>query len=204
MSGPNGRVNGLVSDSAIRSMAPDDGRLLVSGISDGGNSVLRRDPRTYTKPAPEYEGGLGGMHGRELYVGHLLHMDARSRDLIAGTMLGSYGNGYEPAWAVDVAPLPGNRMLAVGRHSVNFSATNDAWFKTDSDRGMFLQIRTANLDRRFSVNVPDAIPYTAASRGERAVIVGMAESDRTPVRNAMIEKHAGGLDAYLMVVDAGE
>jgi hypothetical protein len=206
MGGSGGRVGGLVSDSAIRSMAVDGGGgLLVAGISDGGNTVLQRDPRDYRKPPSGMRRGFGGMHGRELYVGHLMRLDAESRDLRGGTMLGSHGkDGYQPTWAVDVAPLPGDRLLAVGRHSENHPVTGDAWFQTESDRGMFIQVRSSDFDRLFSVNVPDAIPYSAVCRGSRGVVVGMAESDSAPVRNACAGKHAGGLDAYLLVVDFPE
>jgi len=203
MGGPDGRMGGLVSDSAIRAMAiGDGGDLLVSGISDGGNTVLRRDPRDYSKSGPEFRRGLGGMKGRELYVGHLMRLDAKTRELRAGTMLGSYADrGYEPAWAVDVAGLPGRRILAVGRHSRNHAATPDAWFDAKTDRGMFLSVFADDFEKLFSTNVPDAIPYAVARRGPRCVIVGMAASGRTPSVKPLFAKHAGNLDGYLMVAD---
>jgi len=203
MGGPGGRMGGLVSDSAIRSIAIGDrGDLLVSGISDGGNTVLRRDPRDYGKSGPEFRRAYAGMKGRELYVGHLMRLDPETRELKAGTMLGSYADrGYEPAWAVDVAGLPGGRMLAVGRHSRNHSATEDAWFDVKSDQGMFLTVFGEDFEKLFSANVPDAIPYAVARRGPRCVIVGMAAGPATPVKSPLFAKHAGGLDAYLMVAD---
>jgi len=203
MGGPGNRMGGLVSDSAIRSMAVSDrGELLVSGISDGGNTVLRRDPRDYARSGPEFRRSYAGMKGRELYVGHLMRLDAKTRELKAGTMLGSYGDrGYEPVWAVDVAGLPGDRMLAVGRHSRNHSATDDAWFDSKSDQGMFLTLFADDFERLFSVNVPEAIPYAVARQGERCVVVGMAASAQTPTANPLFPEHAGGLDGYLMVAD---
>ena len=104
-------------------------------------------------------------------------------------------------WGVDVAPLPGNRMLAVGRHGMNHPHSDDAWFPGKPQQGMFLKVLTDDLEDTFSVNVADAVPYAVAWRGERCVIVGMAESDKTPTKNALVGKHAGGLDAYLMVAD---
>ncbi|GAF79843.1 unnamed protein product, partial [marine sediment metagenome] len=118
------------------------------------------------------------------------------------TMLGSYAEqGYEPAWVVDVAPLAGNRVLAVGRHNRNYPATDDAWFKASGQRGMFLKVLTADMEELFSAHVPDAVPYALARRCERCVIVGMAESGASPIKVPLFGEYAGGLDAYLMVVD---
>jgi len=203
MGGRENRMGGLVSDSAIRSMAVDaQGDLLVSGISDGGNTVLKRDPRDYEKPAPNMRGGFAGMKGRVLYVGHVMRLDARTRELLAGHGFGSYGQrGYVPTWAVDLCGLPGRRVLAVGRHGQNHRASPDAWFQTESDQGMFLKVLDEDLAGDFCVNVPDAIPYAAACRDQRCVIVGMAETGKTPTKRALFGKHHGGLDAYLMVAD---
>jgi hypothetical protein len=203
MGGPGNRMGGLVSDSAIRSMAVDDaGKLLVAGISDGGNTVLRQDPRDYRQSGPKFQRGYAGMKGRVLYVGHLMRIDARSRELLAGTMLGSYGDrGYEATWAVDVAGLPGRRLLAVGRHNRNHKSTADAWFDTPCDKGMFLKVFNQDMEEQFSTNVPDAIPYSAARQGSRCVVVGMTESPRTPTRQALQSKPAGGFDAYLLVAE---
>ena len=187
-------------------MAVDQqGNLLVSGISDGGNTVLRADPRDYTKPAPNMKRGFAGMKGRVLYVGHVMRLDADTRELLAGSGFGSYGEGgYQATWAVDLCPLDGRRVLAVGRHSLNYPASPDAWFDTKSDKGMFLKVLTNDFDEQFSVNVADAVPYAVARKGARCVIVGMAESDKTPVKRALFAKHAGGLDAYLLVADFPE
>jgi hypothetical protein len=206
MGGRDNRMGGLVSDSAVRSMAVDDaGNLLVSGISDGGNTVLRRDPRDYTKSGPKFKRGYAGMKGRELYVGHIMKLDTDTRELLAGSGFGSYADrGYEPAWAVDLCGLPGGRALAVGRHGPRHKATPDAWFSIPSDEGMFLKVLTADFDEPFCTNVPDAVPYAVARRGARCVIVGMATGKRAPVKNALSDKRAGRLDAYLMVADFPE
>jgi len=206
MSGSGDRVNGLVSDSAIRSMAFDqEGGLLVSGISDGGNTVLRCDPRDYSKPA-KFKAGFGGMKGRVEYVGHIMRLDEQTRELLAGSGFGSYaqGKGYQATWAVDLCPLAGKRVLAVGRHNLNYPDTPDAWFHIAGDKGMFLKVLSHDFAPQFSVNVPDAIPYTAACRGTRCVVVGIAASEKTPVQRAVFPKYGGGMDGYLLVADFPE
>jgi hypothetical protein len=203
MGGGGNRMGGLVSDSAIRSMRVDDGGgLIVAGISDGGNTVLRRDPRDYHKPGVDFREGYGGMKGRVLYVGHLMRLDAASREILAGTMLGSYADrGYEATWAVDVAGLPGNRFLAVGRHNKNHKTTDDAWFSTPAEKGMFVKVMGNEMEELFSTNVPDVIPYTVARNGIRCVIVGITDSSKSPTVNPIQSKLAGGQDAYLLVAD---
>lgn len=146
--------------------------------------------------------GFAGMKGRVLYVGHVMRLDADTRELLAGSGFGSYGSGgYQATWAVDLAALPGKRVLAVGRHNQNYPASADAWFHAQSDRGMFLKVLNDDFQEQFSVNLPDAIPYAVACKGPRCVIVGMAQSDKTPLKRALFGRHAGGLDAYLLVAD---
>ncbi len=206
MGGEGNRMGGLVSDSAIRSMAVGgQGDLLVAGISDGGNTVLRRDPRDYTRPVENWKRGYGGMKGRVLYVGHAMKLDTRTAALKVGTMLGSYGDrGYQATWAVDVAGLPGGRALLVGRHHQNYPHTPDAWFCSTSPEGMFLKVLDGDFEELFSVNLADVVPYAAAARAERCVVVGMTGSDATPVRDPIQGKRAGGLDGYLVVADVPE
>jgi hypothetical protein len=145
------------------------------------------------------------MKGRVLYVGHIMRLDAKTRELLAGTMFGSYGDrGYEATWAVDVTGLPGSRILAVGRHNRNHRSTDDAWFDTPCDKGMFVRVFDKEMEELFSTNVPDAIPYALARDGSRCVLVGMTESNRTPVKQPLQAKPAGGFDAYLLVADFPE
>jgi hypothetical protein len=66
---------------------------------------------------------------------------------------------------------------------------------------LFLKVTSAQFDEQFSTNLPDAIPYAVAWRGSRCVVVGMAESGKTPTKNAFCSTQAGGLDAYLLVAD---
>jgi hypothetical protein len=206
MGGPDGRLAGLVADSAIRSMSFDrQNGLYVAGISDGGNTVIRKDPRDYLKQAPEIKRGFGGMRGRVLYVGHLMRLDGDSRELLSGTGLGSYGKGgYQATWAVDITPLPASRVLTIGRHGQNYPSTPDAWFNIPAEEGMFLKVLNSDFEETFSVNIPHAIPYTATCHGSRGVVVGIAESSKTPVKNPFIKEHSGGLDGYFMVIDFHE
>jgi hypothetical protein len=131
-----------------------------------------------------------------------MRLDAKTRELLAGTMFGSYGDrGYEATWAVDVAGLPGSRILAVGRHHRNHRSSGDAWFDIACDKGMFVKVFDKEMDELFSTNVPDAVPYAVARKDARCVIVGMTESPQTPVKQPLQAKPAGGFDAYLLVAD---
>jgi hypothetical protein len=201
-SGADERLNGLVSDAAVRSVAVDDqGRVLVAGIGDGGNSVLRRDPRDYTRPAPKLRGSVHSFKGRVLFWGMVARLDPVSRELLGGDHLAAYDTGgYQATWPVDIAPLPGGRVLAVGRHTRGFRTSADAWHAAVGPGG-FVRVYAADFAEAFTSSVPDTDFFTVACRGARCAIVGVARSERAPLENALFEQPFGGTDGYLMVMD---
>ena len=76
------------------------------------------------------------------------------------------------AYSFDPMGGSGGRMGGlVSDSAIRSMAADDAWFKASS------------------------------RRGERCVIVGMAESGASPIEVPLVGRHAGGLDAYLMVVE---
>lgn len=106
------------------------------------------------------------------------------------------------AYTFDPMGGSGGRMGGlVSDSAIRTMAAGGAWFKASSRRGMFLKVLTADMEELFGANVPDAVPYALARRGERCVIVGMARSGASPIEVPLVGKHAGGLDAYLMVVE---
>lgn len=233
MSGPGDRLGGQVSDAAVRSVAVDaSGQVLASLIGDGGNNILRWDPRDYTRPAPNLKGSVSGFRGRVLFWGGVVRLDGQTREVLGGNHLGGSlpsegrrGGGYQAAWAEDLAPLPGGRVLAVGRNTRGFATTPDAWY-ADTE-GAFVRLYSPAFDVEFSTSVPDFDPQTAAWKGARVAIVGVARplpdpvrspyrrprSDgppapaagapplRTPTREALFAAPCGGRDGHLMVLD---
>jgi hypothetical protein len=224
MSGGGGRLGGLVSDAAIRSVAVDaDGNVLATTIGDGGNSVLKQDPRDYTKPAGKLRGRVHSFRGRTLFWGTVVRLDANAGELLGGHCISGWSERrLAPAWCTDVAGLPAGRALAVGRYSKGFHFTNDAWHAAPAeerpgqkenagrrrrhvpaDNG-FLRVYGPDFSLSFSTPLPHVVPVTAAGRGGRCAVVGSARSAKAPVKNAVFATHAGGSDGYLMVVDVQE
>jgi len=203
MSGGGDRLGGLVSDTAVRSVAvDDDGNVLAALIADGGNSCMRADPRDYTQPTRLIQGGASGFRGRMLFWGTVVRLNKETRELLGGNTLIGNKRWVQAAWAQDVAALPGGRVLAIGRHTEGFKTSEDAWYR-DEFLGGFLRVYAKDFTEEFSTSVPDADLITVARRGSRCAIVGVARSPRTPVKNPVISKPAGR-DGYLMVVDFPE
>ena len=213
MSGPDSRMNHLVSDAAVRSVNIDEqGNVLASMIGDGGNNILRQDPRDYTKPTDRLKGTLSGFRGRVLFWGGVSRLDAGTRELLGGYQLSAYGqvgggrrrapaqSGYKSTWANDLTDMGGGRVLAVGRNTGNFVSTRDAWF--ESKPGGLVMLFDREFSPVFSSTVADADLNTVARRGTRAVVVGVARSDAVPTAGGMGPKPLGASDGYIMVIDA--
>lgn len=204
MSGGGERLGGLVSDAAIRSVNTDDqGNVLLSGIGDGGNNVLRFDPRDYTAPAPALRGSVSNFQGRTLFFGMIGRLDPDSRQLTGGQHLGGFASKrYQPAWADDLCALPGRRILAVGRHRLGFAAPDALGLPPAGDgAGAFLRIYDEPFEQLLSVSLPDADLVTLARRGTRVVAVGATWSAKAPT-NAALGLVGDGRDGYIVVIDA--
>lgn len=205
-SGRDARLNGLVSDAAIRSVAVDaEGQVLVATIGDGGNSVLRQDPRDYTRPVEGLRGNVHTFRGRTLFWGTVARLDAKSRAFLGGDQIAGFNDrGLVAAWAEDVAAVcgkdGGGRTVAVGRHGAGFRFTPDAWRK--SDAGAFVRMYERDYRLAFSTGLPDAELVTVAAGPDgRCAAVGVARSDKCIVKDSASAKHAGRRDGYVVVFD---
>jgi len=204
MSGGGDRMDGLVSDAAIRSVAVDgEGHLLVAGIGDGGNSVLRQDPRDYRRPAPNLRGAVWGFGGRTLFWGMVARVDAETGELLGGNHInGRVDAKLTAAWPVDLASLPGGGVAVIGRHTRGFDTTEAAWHA--SDAGSFVRVYDADFGLAFSSSVPDADLVELAARGRRCVAVGAARSADTPTTAPAALDGLGATDGYVLIFEAGE
>ncbi len=212
----DGRMNGLVSDSCVRSVniAPD-GTILVAAMSDGGNTILRRDPRDLTQDVGQrVRGSAHSLNGRTLFVGLVATLNPDDADLIVADTLGGYAKQdgkklrYTPAWANDIASFGGGVLIA-GRCGLSFPVTDDAWLKPPAEpytrRGEYGMVRLydASLKLRFSAALPPSNPDAIAvsADGKRAAIMGTTASDTFPVRQPMQSQCAGGRDGFIMIVE---
>jgi len=175
-SGGGERMNGLVADSAIRSVSIDArGQVLFAGIADGGNSVLRYDPRDYNQGVDTLRGEAWGFGGRTLFWGTVGRLDGQDPALLAGdTILGRDEKTarVRAAWPIDIAPLPDGRAIVVGRQTGGFAFSADA-AATEPDCG-FLRIYDERFVTQHSAALPGIKPMTLAVRDRMGVVVGQA------------------------------
>lgn len=229
-SGDGARLNGQVSDAGIRSVrAGADGSLLLTTIGDGGNSVLRRDPRDYTRAAPRLKGSAHGFRGRTLFWGTVVRLDGRSGELLVGnTVIGYHRNAAEPAWAEDVVDLPGGTVVAVGRHrrgfalrdgghsffassarsgdvdaaapaAARYAVVRDAW-------GGFVTFYDREMNPRLIGSV-DGAAFREVARnaaGDVVAVAGVAVAGRGETPDTRRLGAGGKTDGCLLLIDVGK
>jgi len=202
MSGGKDRMGGLVSDAAVRSVALTPGDdLLVSVIGDGGNSVVRRDPRDYARKVGGWRGTLGPFHGRHLFWGGFARLAEEDGAFVYGHYVGravgprTRRDGtpmQQDMWIVDLAATDDGGAIAVGRHHGPLATTANAWAtaKAARGRGGFLHRYDADGRRTFSTSLGRLRPFELRVAGDRAWIAG--------------ERHGeDGRAAVVLAVDLG-
>ncbi|MFW5840260.1 MAG: hypothetical protein ACOCZE_06740 [Planctomycetota bacterium] len=207
MSGGGGRMGGLVSDAAIRSIRLDaEGNILIAGIGDGGNSILRQDPRDYTKPAPRLRGSVHSFPGRVLFWGMVARIDRTSGQLLGGDhLMGLRQRRYKgtrtmlsEAWATDLAGLEDGRVLVIGRQQGGFHTTENA-FSTSGPGGL-VRLYAPDFRLLSSSTFDGAAPMELAVSGNRAVLVGRINAEK-PLSKEPAATPGGRTDALLMVLE---
>jgi hypothetical protein len=199
MSGKDNRLDGDVADTAVTTLALDADVNLLSGLlSDGGNTVMGWSPAgELHKP---FEGQIkGGWYGGGLvhWWGMIHRIDAGTRQGLGGARLG------RTAWAVDLASLPGNHVLAVGRCNGRFEWTPDAWQLGDPEENpvAFLRLYGPDFELLFSTAIRGVVPFALRPLGhDRYALVGRADRDTAPIQDPLYGKPLGKSDGYLMIV----
>jgi hypothetical protein len=128
-------MGGTVADTAVWSLNLDEnGDVLVALGADGGNSVIGLSPQGQL--GKRFEGEITGGHlGIKLvhFWGMLHRFDAETRVGLGGTRYASRSpdGPAGPGWVIDVGSLPGNEVIALGRHNFKLAFTDDAWCEND-------------------------------------------------------------------------
>jgi hypothetical protein len=179
MSGADHRMNGTVADTAIPTLALDgDGNLLVSLFADGGNTVMGWSPQAQL--GKRFEGEIKNNVGVKLvhWWGMIHRVNAQTGEGLGGARLASKGAGAAgPAWTVDLASLPGNQVLALGRCNLDFPWSESAWHRADVDENpaAFLRVYSRDFDLLFSTALPGVVPFEIVPLAEnRFLITGQA------------------------------
>lgn len=194
MSGGGNRLGGLVADSAIVGVAWDaNGNLLFSGVSDGGNTILARDPLDYTRSAPALQGqGPMARRGRCLFYGIVGRLNGADGALLGGVRFSCSEPGEPgsaPEWAADLAALPDGGVLVVGRRG---------WCCPPEG---FLRCMDAHWRERWTVPLRDVDPMTVTALGNTALVTGIAFGDEAPGPDGKTTAGRGGEDGWWMVFE---
>jgi hypothetical protein len=199
MSGKDNRLDGDVADTAVTTLALDaDGNLLSGLLADGGNTVMGWSPagQLHKHFEKEIKGGWYG-GGLAHWWGMIHRVDAGSRQGLGGARLG------RTAWAVDLASLPGNHVLAVGRCNGRFEWTPNAWQQGDPDENpvAFLRLYSPDFDLLLSTAIRGVVPFELRPLGhDRYALVGRADRETAPIQDALCPKPLGKSDGYLMIL----
>lgn len=209
MSGPDNRINGTVSDTAVATVTFDaDGNILTSLFADGGNTVMGWSPQAVL--GKKFEGRIMNDVGVKLvhWWGMIHRLNARTGEGIGDVRLASKGAGAAgPAWAVDLAALPDGSVLALGRCNLDFSWSTNAWHRASADENPvgFLRVYSREFHLRFSTALPGVVPFELVPlAGNRFLITGRAQTTNAPIKDALVESPRGKTDGFFCVVEIVE
>jgi hypothetical protein len=199
LSGGGNRLGGMVSDTAVVTLAlEEDGNILSSLIADGGNTVMGWSPKgdgsKFGAPIKGQQFGVKLVH----FWNQVHRVDGKTLEGLGGARHGPW------AWASDLASLPGKSVLAVGRYNGKFGWTDDAWWKDSSieNPNAFLRLYSPDFDLQFSTALPGVVPFALNRiRATRYILVGRAEQGIAPVKDALIAKSPGKSDGYFLILD---
>jgi hypothetical protein len=206
MSGSDNRMNGTVADTAIATLTIDgDGNLLTSLFADGGNTVIGWSPKA--ELGRRFEGQIRGP-GLSVKLVHwwgtIHRVSAETREGMGGARFAGNNKGTAgPGWAVDLASMPGNQVLAVGRCNFEFPWSENAWHRGDPEENPtgFVRVYSPEFDLLFSTALPGVIPFEIVPlSNNRFLIVGQARNPTAPVAGALFNKSQGKADGFLYLV----
>jgi hypothetical protein len=205
MSGADNRLNGTVADTAIGTVALDaEQNLLVSLYSDGGNTVMGWSPQA--ELGKRFEGPIQNNVGVKLvhWWGMVHRVNAQTREGVGGVRMATKGKGAAgPAWVVDLAALPGNDVLAVGRCNLDTNWSADAWNQGDFEENpmAFLRVYSGEFQLTFSTALPGVVPFEIVPLPEnRFLIVGRADRETAPQKDPLLKGVRGKSDGWYAVV----
>lgn len=218
--GSDGRLDGVVSDSLVRSVAFDaQGHLLACLNADGGNSITRRHSRDWRRELPRdlFHGNVWGMRGRILFWGLVTRIATPSGDPLGGSYVAAFaGRFLQPTWPTAITPAGDGRVLAIGRHNGHLRFDPAPAWSGDGE-GAFIQFHAKDFARRAIAGVPGVALRRLARRGRRVACVGRTLIDRpvrsrhrarnedplpAPLQHAALQADGlGDGDGYLMIVE---
>ena len=184
----------LVSDSSITNVCPgDDGNISVVGWSDGGNTVLMRQPYDLRKPVPGGEGFCGSTWGATggltVRIANLIRIDGKTMEALSATRYISYFPTCDVPCLLNIYGthyLGTGETAVVGGSWVGYVESHDAWIKSWwieyqtnefalAKGGPFFTLFTPDLKNvRMATRIPGAAGIKVTGQGTKLLIYGGA------------------------------
>ena len=198
MSGRDNRMGGAVADRAIGAVAVDRSNLFYSSYSDGGYSGL--------------------IH----FSGTVYRTDKKTKAEKAKAKTAPC------FWTVDLAAMPSNQVLVLGRCDGIKTWPEDAWQQgaPEEHPQAWLRVYNQNMEPTFTTAIRGVTPFALCELDSgRYMIVGRShgtlqiheqkedgdveESERSNpgvalIRGAIVDKPQGGDDGYFMIVNTDD
>ncbi len=181
----------LVSDSSVsRIRVGADGRLAVSGWSDGGNTVLSRQPYDMRLLAPKSgfaSSTWGAAGGVTVRIANIIHMDAETMEVDGYTQYVAYRPTSDMPTLLniyDIASMANGEVAITGGAWQGFIETHDAWVTpwivesrenafAEAKGGPFFTLFRPDFSLpRMSTITPGASGLHIATRGRRLLLFG--------------------------------
>ncbi len=216
----------LESDSSPRSMAwSKTEELLVSGWSDGGNSVFPRQALDWHKPATG--GGMGiqtwGMQGASS-LGHLMRIDPKTWEtkshtwwaaFIPGWFTAPRNRGAPNGLSIDQICVLGDGSVAIAGGSATglIHTPNGFWLDPMTGNkygGAYVSVFLPDLSNLiFSSYVPGCSPLAIGATRKGVAIVSRSAGDdknltrptSSPIKKAIQKQFGGATDAHIVVLE---
>ncbi|MFO0927394.1 MAG: hypothetical protein U0736_10190 [Gemmataceae bacterium] len=208
----------LVSDSAIRRVKFDaDGNLLLYAWSDGGNSVLTREPFDLRRPTPRLDGlGMSAWGAGVLSCAYLIKLDPATLRVIGGTLWLAYLKDRDKPnsiW-VDTLGFAADGSVCVGGKSAwGLIQTGNALHRGEPT-GPYVAVFSRDFTSlRFSSTLPGtgAVDLrdgerwgvvTGRPNGRPRVLFVGGAVDGAPIAGGPQPRFGGGhADGYLLLLD---
>jgi hypothetical protein len=206
MSGNDNRMGGQVADTAVTSLNFDrEGNLLVSLLSDGGNSVMWWSPKA--ELGKRFEGEIKGDKYVKLvhWWGMIHKVNPETCEGIIGVGMTSKGlDAPGPAWVVDLSSLSNNNILCVGRCNHEFLWTENAFLKGNPEENpmCFIRVYDKDMNLLFSSAFPGIIPLELIPiSNNRYIVVGYGSSQNNILKNPIFDKNMGKRDGFFAVLE---
>lgn len=212
-------ISRLVSDTAVRFVTHDrDGSILLYAWSDGGNSVMTRQP-TDVRTGVNLRGlGITAAGAGVLSCAYVVRIEPKDFRVTGWTIWLAFGATGKPnsVWIDNLAVAADGSVCVGGRSALGLWQTKNKL--TDAaPEGEYVAVFDRDLNRvRFCSVVPGAgaaeVSHDRAGWGivtgtvngkPRALFVGgVAEHEKTPTVNAGQDKFGGGwCDGYAVLLD---